>query len=272
MLIDTHCHMNMMVKTTFDTPLTQKEIDRIDPIIQSARASGVTSIINVGTSSIESDNCIAIAQRYAPVFATIGLHPNDATESWRSDMEHFKRRLQSKTKDKIIAIGECGIDRHYAGFNLERQQDVFKTQIELALEHNLPLIVHTREAGDETLRSLELFKDANLCGVIHCFSESLSFAYDAITLGFVLGIGGIITYPKNNELRSIVTTLDLSHVILETDAPFLPPQSMRGKQNSPSSIKIIAEYIAELRQTSLEDIAQKTTANVERIFKLSLIS
>jgi TatD DNase family protein len=268
MLIDTHCHMNMMVKTTFDTPISQRELDAIDPIIQNARLASVKSIINVGTSLIESDNCIVIARRYDSVLATIGLHPNDATESWRNDMDHFKHRLQSKAQDKIIAIGECGIDRHYAGFNLERQQAVFKTQIELALEHNLPIIVHTRDAGDETLRSLELFKDSNLRGVIHCFSESLAFAYDAIALGFAIGIGGIITYPRNNELRSIVTTIDLSHIILETDAPFLPPQTMRGKQNAPSSIKIIAEYIAQLRQTTLEDIAQVTTATVERLFKL----
>ena len=268
MLIDTHCHMNMMAKKTFDIPLPFSSFESITTIIDQALRADVTTIINVGTSLIESDNCIAIAKRFPTVFASIGLHPNDATDHWRLDIVEFKKRLEHKTEHKIVAIGECGIDRHYEGYNLERQQDVFRAQIELALEHNLALIVHTRDAGDETMRCLQEFKDANLRGVIHCFSESVAFARDTLDLGFALGIGGTLTYPKNDQLREVVKAVPLTSIILETDAPFLPPQALRGQQNSPASIKIIAHYVADLLGIDFEDVAQTTTARAMSLFSL----
>lgn len=266
MLIDTHCHLNILVKPQFDTLVTHTELEAITPIIQAAAQAEVHYIINVGTSLIESTNCITIAKRFPNVFASVGIHPNDATETWAHDLKKITQAVKDKEKNKIIAIGECGIDKHYKDYNLLRQQDVFKAQIELALEHNLPLIIHTRDAGDETLKCLETFKDSTLRGTIHCFSESLQFAYDAINLGFVLGIGGTVSYPKNDQLRTVVKTIDLSYIILETDAPFLPPQPLRGKQNSPATIKYIAEYIAELKNIPFSAIAEQTTKNVQRIF------
>jgi len=268
MLIDTHCHLNIMAKKTWDTPLTQEDLESIQIIVNQSSAQGIKKIINVGTSVEESLNCIRIAQRFPTVHAAIGIHPNDCTINWREDIETLNTALKKTAPGIIVAIGECGIDKHYSNYDLARQRDAFKSQIELALEHNLPLIIHTRDAGDETLACLASFKDEMLRGTIHCFSEDLSFAHDAFNLGFVIGIGAAITYPKNEQLRTVVKAVALEKIILETDAPFLPPQHMRGKQNSPVHIVDIARYIAELRQTTFEDIAQTTTQSAEKLFRL----
>ena len=160
------------------------------------------------------------------------------------------------------------MDMHYPDYNLARQRDAFKAQIELALEHNLALIVHSRDAYDETLRILEEYKNNIRGAVMHCFSYDRAYADTVIAWNFVLGIGGTVTYPKNNELRTIVQNIDLQHIVLETDAPFLPPQSMRGKQNHPKYIRDIAEYIAQLRGESFDVIANQTTQNALALFKL----
>jgi TatD DNase family protein len=173
---------------------------------------------------------------------------------------------------KIVGIGECGLDYHYEGYNKERQFDAFKAQIELALEHDLGLVVHNRDAGDDTLRVLEEYEHNNLRATIHCFSEDLAFARQAIEWGYYLGIGGTVTYPKNNVLREVVTTVGLDHIVLETDAPFLPPQPYRGKQNQPAYIAYIANYIANLLNVSSLEVAEKTTKNARDLFKLTTIT
>ena len=269
MLIDTHCHINMMVKKTFDILLKQDELVQAKNIIHDAHKNGIKTIINVGTSIIESKNCIALAKMYDTVFATIGIHPNDCNESWRSDIGALKKLLMHKKENKIVGIGECGIDLHYPNYNLPRQEDVFKAHIELALEHDLALVVHSRDAADETLKIIDTYKKDIKQGTMHCFSYDNAIAQDVINMGLMLGIDAPITYPKNNELRNLVTTVDLKHIVLETDAPFLPPQEIRGKQNHPKYIKTIAEFIAQLRNQSFEDIAQQTTNNAQMLFGLT---
>ena len=257
-----------MVKNTFDTALSPEEIIHAHTIIQQAEQHDVTTIINVGTSLVESLNCIALARTYAHVWAAVGIHPNDCTSTWRADITELEKLVHNKEEHKIVAIGECGLDRHYPDYNIQRQKDAFKAQIELSLENNLALIVHTRDAADETLRSLEEFKGQIQRGIIHCFSEDQSFADTVIEFGFAIGLGGTITYPKNAALRAIASSVPLDSIVLETDAPFLPPQIIRGKQNSPEQIKTIATYLAELRQTSYEDVAERTTKSALRIFNL----
>jgi TatD DNase family protein len=273
MLIDTHCHINMMVKKEFDTLLQPSQITLAQAIIQRAYNEDVTKIINVGTSLVESKNCVALAIAYPGCYATVGIHPNDCTATWHDDLKEMRKLWFAKGQEtyndvKIVGIGECGIDRHYPDYNLQRQKDAFKAQIELALEFDLPLSVHSRNAPEETLYSLDEFRKEKLRGVIHCFSEDKSFADEALKLGMVLGIGGTVTYPKNEIVRSLVATLPLDAFILETDAPFLPPQAIRGKQNNPAQIKTIAQFIAELRNVDLDTIASSTTKTVLKIFKL----
>lgn len=269
-LIDTHCHMNMMVKKPFDILITEAEKKAADAIVAQAADAGVTRIINVGTSLPESLNCVELARHYRGVFAAVGLHPNDCTEQWMEDLKEIKALI--KEENKVVAIGECGVDKHYPGYNIQRQKDAFKAQIELALENDLALIVHSRDAYDETLYVLDEFAGQIERGVLHCFSEDKAFADHVIAQNFVIGIGGPLTYPKNKELRAIFTELPLEKIILETDAPFLAPQSIRGKQNSPAQIKTIAEFLADLRGDDFETVANQTTKNAERVFQLPEIS
>jgi TatD DNase family protein len=268
MHIDTHCHINMMVKKEFDRPLSPDEIQAAQKIVEQAAASDVQIIINVGTNEVESNNCIALAQRYAAIYASVGLHPNDCTATWKAEIKAILTMARNKEVNKIVAIGECGMDFHYPDYHLQRQKDVFKAQIEIALEHDLALIVHTRDAPEETLYVLEEYKGQLTRGVIHCFSEDQTFADYVIEFGFMIGIGGTITYPKNHLLRSVATNTPLANIILETDAPFLPPQIIRGQQNHPSHIATIARFLAELREEKLEVIAAQTTDNAQTLFRL----
>lgn len=268
MLIDTHCHINMMIKNSFDTPLQESDLPQAQDIIESAAAHGVSLIINVGTRKIENQNCILLAQKFNAVFATVGIHPNDS-DTWQEDFLLLKKWVLQKEANKIVGIGECGMDMHYPDYNLNRQRDAFKAQIELALEHDLALIVHSRDAYDETLRILEEYKKNLTRAVMHCFSYDQAFADIVTEWNFVLGIGGTVTYPKNKELRAIVANTEIKNIVLETDAPFLPPQAIRGKQNHPKEINTIAHYIADLRGESFDVIAQQTTRNALTLFDLA---
>ena len=268
MLIYTNCHINTMIKEKFDTPLNKNDIPAAQKIITEAAQWDVKRIINVGTSLIESKNCILLAQALEHIYATVGIHPNDCTTDWRDDFKEIEKLVKDKERNCIVGIGECGMDYHYPDYNKERQRDAFRAQIELALEHDLALVVHSRDAYDDTLYILQEYKGQLKHGTIHCFSYDLVFAQEAIQLGFVLGIGGTITYPKNKLLREAVASIALEHIVLETDAPFLPIQTMRGKPNHPKYIRSIAEYLAELRDDTFTTVAHVTTKNACNLFNI----
>jgi TatD DNase family protein len=269
MFVDTHCHINAMVKDSlFDTPLTPSQVNDASTIIKEAVAAQVTRIINVGTSLIESHNSILLARTYSNVSATVGIHPNDCQSSWKNEIKEFEHLLKKDTQNAIVGIGECGLDFHYPDYNISQQIDVFTAQIELALTYNRALVIHTRKAPDETLKVLESFRHDIKRAVVHCFSEGLSFAQQVIEWSFKLGLGGTITYPKNEVLREVTRTIPINSFVLETDAPFLPPQTMRGAKNHPQNIVPIAHYIAQLRNTSIEEIAHATTQSAFHLFRL----
>lgn len=271
MLIDTHCHINVMLRNyttkNFFQPLFAHEIEACKAIVNAALDQQISTIINVGTDLVESLTCIDIAKHFNNCYATIGLHPTDATTEWPITILEFKKLLQQKKDLKIIGVGECGIDKYHQGYDAQRQRKVFEAQIELALEHNLALVVHSRDADIETYETLYAYRnEKNLKGTIHCFSSDMNYATKYIDLGFVLGFGGTITYPKNHELRKVAITIPLEKIILETDAPFLPPQIIRGKQNTPAQIRTIAEYIATIRNESYEHISKVTTRTANSLF------
>ena len=252
------------------TELTPDEINHANRIISQAYDLDTQLIINVGTDVIESLTCIELAKIYKNCYAIVGIHPNDTTENWKSDLKHINSYVKNHADNKIIGIGECGIDMHYENYNLARQQDAFKAQIELALTHNLALSIHSRDASEETFKIIDEYsKEDNFRGIMHCFAYDQDYADQAIKFKLVLGIGGTITYPKNEILRSIVKNIQLDQMVLETDAPFLAPQVVRGTENCPANIKIIAEFIANLRQISYDDVANTTTNTVKKLFKLS---
>lgn len=270
MLIDTHCHINIMlrgykVKPNFQV-LSYEEIQQAQEIIQQASVNDVTSIINVGTDLVESLTCIELAKLFPHNFAIIGIHPNDS-KNWQKQLQQLHPYLKNSIEHKIVGIGECGIDKHYPDYNLKEQEDAFKAQIELALTYNLGLSIHSRDAAEETFKILDYYRnESNFRGVMHCFSYTPDYAQEAINMNFVLGIGGTVTYPKNKDLRQAVIASKLTDIILETDAPFLPPQHIRGKKNSPDQIKTIAQFIAHLKNSSLQEVAKTTSKNAKRIF------
>ena len=269
MLIDTHCHINILIKNKFDLPIAAAQLPLAEQIEQEAQSFDVTKIINVGTSVIESENCIMLARHLKNSYAVVGIHPNDCKENWLKEFKKIKAWAKEKKEHKIIGIGECGLDYHYPNHNKQRQKDVFKAHIELSLESDLPLVIHTRDAGDDALELLEPFKNENIRGVFHCFTQNSSFANYAVNqLQFSLGIGGTVTYPKNDSLRAIVKEFGLNNIVLETDAPYMPPQIIRGKKNHPKHIRTIAEYLAVFLDLSFQTVAEKTTANAINLFSL----
>ncbi len=269
-LVDTHCHLNMMIKSDFEVPITDQMVEDAQQIVHQAQKWGVNCVVNVGTSLIESKNSVVLAQQINHVYATVGIHPNDCTDQWRSEFKELERLVKQKDTTHVVGVGETGIDRHYAGYDLQRQVDAFKAHIELALEYDCALIVHSREAYDETLRVIEEYAKHMPRGVMHCFSYDQTFAQQVVQWGFVVGIGGTVTYPKNDELRLVVQKLSLKHIVLETDAPFLPPQHIRGKRNHPKEIKTIAEYIAQLRSEPYREVAKQTTKNAAVLFDITI--
>lgn len=267
MFIDTHCHINLLVKQEFEKELSHEEIQLASKVIFDAEKKNVSTLINVGTSLIESMNCIALAQTYTPAYATIGIHPNDCSKEWKNELITLTKLL-SNPKNKIVGIGETGLDFYRPGYDKQRQIDAFHAHIELALKYNLGLVIHSRAATEELFRCLERYRTEPLRAVLHCFSETLDYAQQARAWNLYLGIGGTITYPKNESLRSIIQTLGIDGIVLETDTPFLPPQHMRGKQNHPQEISTIAHFIAELLAINVDIIAQKTTSNAQNLFTL----
>lgn len=268
-LVDTHCHLDLIVQKQFDVLLTEQDIAAIQSIVDQSMQADVDTLIMVGSSLPSTINSVACAARYKNIFAVVGLHPDDMKDiSWRDRFQEIKKLLSHTAHEKIVGIGECGLD-YYREHNKQLQTDGFKAHIELALEHDLALVVHSRNAGDETLRALEEYVP-DIRATIHCYSYDMSFAQQAISWNLYLGLGGTITYPKNDYLRTVATSVPLTSIVLETDAPFLPPQHMRGKQNHPDQIKSIAHYLANLRQQPLIEIAQQTTKNARELFRLEV--
>jgi TatD DNase family protein len=267
-LVDTHAHINIMIADGFDKPLPHNFKELSEPIIKEAAAHEVTTLINVGTSLQESINSIQLAKTFDNCFATVGIHPTDVKETWQADLSVLEKLAQDKN-NKVVGVGEIGLDYYRPGFNKILQSVALRAQIEMALRNDLAIVIHTRTAGQEVLTVLEEYKNhKNLRGIIHCFSEDMAFAQRALEIGFVLGIGGPLTYPKNETLREVFKTVPLKKIVLETDAPFLPPQIIRGKKNSPAQIKTIATFLAELRGCSIEEVAEITTNNALMVFRI----
>lgn len=271
MLIDTHCHLELLAEKIEDPALIVYQTQTVNKIVRNAQAADIFALITVGTTITTSR---LILQEFAPipgVFCTIGLHPCDSTEKWQDDMLELEKLFTHPNHQKIVGIGECGLDFYHPGFVVEQQQKVFRAQIELAVQRQLPIIIHTRNAFDATVAILDTYKQNSPTGVFHCFSEDVASAKRAVDRGFVLGVGGTITYPKNNTLRDAIKSVGLDHIVLETDAPFLPPQGFRGHTNYPEHVATIAHYLAAFFGCSYALVCEKTTTNAQKLFKTSFL-
>ncbi|MCL2416336.1 MAG: TatD family hydrolase [Bacteroidales bacterium] len=198
-------------------------------------------------------------------FPSIGLHPTHVNENYKTDLQTM---LKAANERHYYAVGEAGLDLYHDKTFFSEQIEVFETQIQLAKEKKLPLIIHSRDAFEETMKVLKRFDDGTLRGVFHCFTGSVEQAKRIVDLGFYLGIGGVVTF-KNSKLWQVVEAIDLEHILLETDAPFISPDPYRGKRNEPAYIPLIAQRIATIKNISLETVAEKTTEQTLKLFGIN---
>lgn len=254
MLVDTHCHLDF---DRFDE-------DR-EAVVARAVASGVTRIIVPAIDLQNGRTVLALADQYEGVYAAVGVHPNSSA-GWQDSWLGTLRDLAQHSK--VVAIGEIGLDYHWDRSPKPVQHRAFATQLELAAELGLPVIVHNRESSADVIRLLaeSSLAGQEAAGVLHSFSADWQTARAALDMGFYLGFTGPVTYKNAGDLRRIVADMPLDRMLVETDAPFLAPQKYRGKRNEPAYVTLIAERIAALRGVETAVISQQTTANARRLF------
>ncbi len=257
MLFDTHTHID------------QAEFDACRPeIVQRARAAGVTQLIAVGCSVAESEKCLAIAREYTGVYAAVGIQPNYVAQAQASD---WSRIEQLAGEPGVVAIGETGLDRYWDHTPFPDQQDYFERHIQLAAKRELPFIVHMRDCEAEILEMLRAAHQqcGKLQGVMHSFTGDATLAAACVELDLHISFAGMLTFKNAAPLRDCARIIPLDRLLIETDSPYLSPVPVRGKRpNEPSYLPHTAACLAELRGLSLEQLAQQTTANAERLFGL----
>jgi len=261
LLTDTHCHLNL-----------NQFAEDLELVLERAVQNGVDRILVPGIDLETSQRAIDIAEKYTGVFAAVGVHPNNAN-SWNSGT--IKEIEALSQHPKVVAIGEIGLDYYRCYAAREVQKVVFEVQLDLASRRQLPVLIHNREATHDLWRMLkgwraqlqDLGKDlAKRPGVLHAFEESMDIASEAIQLNFYLGFGGAITYPKAGNRVELIRKLPLEGLLVETDAPYLSPQSQRGQRNEPANVRIITKKIAEIKNLNYDKVVKATSQNAERIF------
>jgi len=247
--VETHTHLDLIKRNTQD-------------VVKEAAEKGVTKMVTIGIDLESSKIAQEFASRFEGVYTAIGFHPHEAKFLYE---ENLKELEELAKKDKVVAIGETGLDYYWKHSTLPCQMEAFKKQINLARKLNLPLIIHDREAHPDTLKVLnEEAKGLKI--LLHCFSGDLNMAKVCIERGYYLGIGGVVTFSNAIKLRAIVKEVSLENLVLETDSPYLTPHPFRGKPNEPKYIPLIAEKIAEIRGVSVKEVAERTSANSKEIF------
>ena len=239
---------------------------KLESLIKRAKNVGVEHILCVGTDLINASRIIEIAEQFNNVSASIGIHPSEKTDCELTVIELVKLA----SHPKVIAIGETGLDYHRHGKTglYRMQQAQFRHHIQAAIELNKPLIIHSRNASVDTIQIMREEKAKSVSGVIHCFTESWEMAKQMMELGFYISFSGIVTFKNAKNVARVAELVPLEKMLIETDAPYLTPVPFRGKKNEPQYVQYIAEYIAKLKNTSLNEVAGKTTENYYRLFNL----
>ncbi len=249
MFTDTHCHM------------LKEYYENFEEIIEKMKNNKINRVFNNGVDAQSNREVLDYLNKYDFMYGAIGIHPENVNDYTTDDLIFVEDHLHD---DKVIAIGEIGLDYHYGKEDKEKQIELFEYQLALAEKYNKPVIVHSRDA---TLDTIECMKKYKVRGVMHSFSGSYETAQIYIKMGLLLGINGVITF-KNCNLKDVYNKIDLSHVVLETDSPYLTPVPFRGKQNNPSHVLDIAKYVAELKNVSLDELSKITNDNIKRCFDI----
>ncbi|MDZ4845155.1 MAG: TatD family hydrolase [Chitinophagales bacterium] len=252
-LIDTHAHL-----------YSSQFRDDLNNVVKQAKEAGVTKAFMPNVDSASISDLHKLAELY-PDFCIpmMGLHPCSVKADYKRELAIVEKNLG---EGKYIAVGEIGLDYYWDKTFIQEQQEAFITQVNWAKELNLPIAIHTRESFDDAVKLLQTLQDGNLRGVFHCFTGTYEDAQKVIELGFYMGIGGVVTF-KNSEIAKAIQQIDLKHLVLETDAPYLAPTPHRGKRNESAYIKLVAEKIAVIKNLSFEEVAAATSAIARTLFK-----
>ena len=247
-MIDTHCH------------IYHEYYDDISLLIDKIKLAGVSKIIVNGCDMKSNLEVLDLVNKYDIVYGAIGFHPTELIDNEEESINFLNDHIND---NKIVAIGEIGLDYHYEDTNKEMQQRLFKKQLEIASQFKKPVIVHSRDAIQDTY---DIISNYTLTGSIHAYSGSLEMAREFIKLGFCLGIGGVCTYKNAKNIQNVIENISLAYILLETDSPYLTPVPFRGQTNTPCNIPVIAEKVAEIKNVSVSEVASATTSNANRLF------
>jgi TatD DNase family protein len=253
LFVDSHCHLDKLNYAELHSDVAD--------VVAKAKAAKVDAMLSVGVTLDAFPKMIELIKPFPEVFASCGVHPLDVESAF--DYEQLK---MFASDERVVAIGETGLDFHYKPETESLQIKRFEQQVELAVELNKPLIIHTRNARKQTLEILKTGNAHRCGGVIHCFTEDLEFAQAAMDLGFYISISGIVTFKQATQLKEVVKALPLDRLLIETDSPYLAPVPHRGKENQPAYVVEVAQYIAHLKQCSLTEVAEKTSSNFKKLF------
>ncbi|HOJ77974.1 MAG TPA: TatD family hydrolase [Bacillota bacterium] len=256
MWIDSHCHLN-----------DQAYNETLDQVIALANASNVNQFIVVGYDLESSKRAVRLAQQYDSIWATVGIHPHDA-KCWNDETAQEVKELL--TEPKVVAVGEIGLDYYYNHSSKEDQIRAFKEQLTIAKEYNKPIIIHNRDAHQDTLDILKKEGVGPSRGVMHCFSGSLEVARECLKLGLNISFAGSLTFNNAHKLREVAASIPIEKILVETDSPYLTPHPHRGQQNSPALVGLVGAKLAEVKGMTLAEVAQITTENCISLFKLCL--
>ena len=247
MLVDTHCH------------IFREYYDDVDGVIKRARDNNVGMIIVNGYNMESNREVLELVKKYDIVYGALGIQPEEIDDYTEENLKFIEKHIND---DKIIAIGEIGMDYHY-DIDKDRQKELFKKQLEIANKYNKPVIVHSRDCIQDTY---DILKTSHVKGIMHCYSGSVEMAREFIKIGFLLGIGGICTFKNARKLIEVINDIDMEYIVLETDSPYLAPVPYRGKRNEPAYIKVILEKICDIKGLDYKKLESVTTMNVLCLF------
>ncbi|WP_226661268.1 TatD family hydrolase [Microbulbifer aggregans] len=254
MLVDSHCHLDRLKLDQFDGDLSR--------VLELARERGVGKFLCVGISLDNVDSVVALAAEYDDVVCSVGVHPLDV-DSGLADVDKLKMLA---AKPNVVALGETGLDYYYSTETREVQQQSFIAHLQAAEQVGLPVIVHTRDAREDTIDLIRDHGSREHAGVLHCFTESWEMAKAALDLNYCISLSGIVTFKNAEALREVARQVPLDRLLVETDSPYLAPVPYRGKPNIPAYVREVAEFIADLRGVTYEELAERTTENFYRLF------
>ncbi len=255
-MIDTHVHLNF-----------EDYIDDLENVILDAEKAGVSHMIVIGIDEGSSRLAIELSKQYPALYASVGVHPSESENMFEMQATSTRFIEEMLKEDKVVAIGECGIDLYHEDYNLEYQQRVFKNQIELAKTYQKPLIIHSRSGVRECIDLLKPYQ-GQVKGVFHCFNGSKEEANEILELGFYIGVNGPITFKNAKDAKDVAIHVPIEKILIETDGPYLSPEPYRGRRNQPANVKYILKTLAQLKNMSETDVDLVTTQNAKTLFLL----